>query len=50
MHIRCYMGVGVEGETCIGMPKNSRQRFGIHTACECMGGKGVPEIVEAYIR
>ena len=49
MHIRCYMGVGVEREACIGMPKDSRQRFGIHTACERMGSEGVPEIVKAYI-
>lgn len=42
MHIRCHVGVGVEREACIGMPKDSRQRFCIHTACECVGGEGVP--------
>ena len=49
MHIRCDVGVGVEREACIGMPKDSRQRFRIHTACESVSGEGVSQIVEAYI-
>ena len=49
MHIRCDVGVGVERETCIGMPKDSRQRFRIHAACKRMSCEGVPKVVEAYI-
>ena len=42
MHISCNMGISVERKSCICMPKDSRQRFRIHSACKSVGGERLP--------
>ena len=42
MHVARDMGVGIERETRIGVSENARQRFRVHSACQRVGGEGVP--------
>ena len=44
------MGVGVQGEGRIGVTQDAGQGLGIHTAGQCVGGEGVPQVMEANQR
>ena len=50
MHISCNMGISVERKSCICMPKDSRQRFRIHSACKSVGGEGMAQVVKPDYR
>ena len=47
LHIGGDVGVGVEREAGVGVTEDLRQRLGIHTARQRVGGEGVAQIVEA---
>lgn len=46
LHVRGDMGVGVQGEGCVGVPQDAGQGLGIHAAGQGMGGEGMPQVVE----
>ena len=50
LHVRHHMGVGVQGETGVGVAQDAGQGLGIHAAGEGVGGKSVPQIVESNRR
>ena len=44
------MSVGVQREACRKMPQHARYGFDVHTVLQGQCGKGMPEIVGAYVR
>ena len=44
------MGVGAQGETRVIVAQHTADGFYIHTVLQGQCGKGMPEIVEAYVR
>ena len=42
MHVAGHMGVGVQGEAGVGVPKDARKGLGVHAAGEGVGGERVP--------
>ena len=49
-HFGRDVGVNVEREARFRVSEDAGERFGIDSARRCVGGEGVPEIVEAKIR
>ncbi len=47
LHIAGDMCVGVQREGRIGMSENVGERLGVYTACQRVGGEGMPKVVEA---
>ena len=41
------MGVGIQREGGVGVAQDTGQGFGVHAAGQGVGGKGVPQVVEA---
>ena len=50
LHIRRYMGVGIQGEAGIGVAQDAGEGLGIHAAGQGVGGESVPQVVEADLR
>ena len=49
LHIAGDMGVSIQSEGRIGVTKNTRERLGIYTACQCVSCKGMPQVMEAGV-
>ena len=43
------MGVGVQGEGCVGVSQDTGQGLGIHAAGQSVGSEGMPQVVEPNV-
>ena len=46
MHVRRHVGVGIQGERCVGVAQDAGEGFGVHAGGQGVGGEGVAQIVE----
>ena len=49
-HLVGDVGVGVRGKGVVGAAQDVREGLGLHAGCQGLGGKSVPQVVEADVR